>query len=518
MQPTDGRPNSAPSSGEPADLAELVVAIGHRDGWDTATALIGTHWDEYATTAPQQLLDAIGALPGRVLLENSGLVVAASYLRQVAGNTEPQRFDRDGRLPAFPAPESGQIPEQLILLTNTAANARTRGDVTSARDAAREARRRLAAAADDPAHAGSLENAKGNLPHLFVQWGRALEVSDTDGASFEYEEAHHAAIVTNQPQIARRAAGSLAWFHAERGRPNLAAEWLERAWASGEPNPRYEAVNHLAAALIALERDDRQGAGVELARLRAYPIGEYWAAALWLRAFHAGEPAEATLVENEVAEELDRHHANQLGPVDARYLRAAKLTLGIGDASLSPTTPTPYDRLLDAVEAYTRGAFAEVLGFARAPSEVAATPRVRSNALLISAVAALALEDHSLAREHFERGAAILQAEGMTTPYRLLPPDVLAYFTQSTGVQVPITAQNAAATTPMALGSLTDRERQILGLLTTRASFPQIATELFISPNTVKTAVQRLYRKLHVNSRQEAADLARRAGIRPDRQ
>lgn len=518
MQPTDGSPGPASSSGVPAGLAQQVVAVGHGAGWEQATALIGLHWDEYAATAPQQLLDAIGALPGKVLLENSGLVVAASYLRQVAGNTDPHRFDRDGRLPAFPIPEGGRIPEQLILLTSTAANARTHGDVASARDAAQEARRRLADAAADPAQAADLEDAKGNLPHLFVQWGRALEASDTDGASFEYEEAHHAAIVTDQPQIARRAAGSLAWFHAERGRPNLAAEWLERAWAAGVPNARYEAVNHLAAALIALERDDRQAAGVELARLRAYPIGEYWAAALWLRAFHSAEPAEATLVENEVAEELDRHRADQLGPVDARYLRAAKLTLGIGDASLSPTQPTPYDGLLDAVEAYTRGAFAEVLDFARAPAELAGTPRVRSNALLVSAVAALALEDHRLARQHFERGAAILQAEGMTTPYRLLPPDVLAHFTESTGVPVPVTAQNETAATPMALGSLTDRERQILGLLTTRASFPQIAADLFISPNTVKTAAQRLYRKLNVNSRHEAAELARRAGIRPDRQ
>ncbi|WP_246520926.1 LuxR C-terminal-related transcriptional regulator [Curtobacterium flaccumfaciens] len=513
MQPVDGTPE--PDSPPPPKLAERVTAVGHRDGWQQATALIGTQWDEYATTAPEQLLDAIGALPGKVLLENSGLVVAANYLRQVAGNTEPHRFDRDGRLPAFPVPESGRIAEQLILLTGTVANARTRGDVTSARDAAREARRRLAAAANNPARSNDLEDAKGNLPHLFVQWGRALEASDTDGASFEYEEAHHAAIVTNQPQIARRAAGSLAWFHAERGRPNLAAEWLTRAWASGQPNPRYEAVNHLAAALVALEHDDRRAAGVELARLRAYPIGEYWAAALWLRAFHASGPAESTLVENELAGEVDRHQTENLSPVDARYLRAAKLTLGIGDASLTPTKPTPYDRLLDAVEAYTRGAFEEVLNFAHDPAELAATPRVRSNALLVSSVAALALEDHSLAREHFERAAAILQAEGMTTPYRLLPPDVLTYFTESTGVLVPAALQNEAAATPMALGSLTKRERQILELLTTRAPFPEIATQLFISPNTVKTAAQRLYRKLNVNSRQEAAELARRAGIRP---
>jgi DNA-binding CsgD family transcriptional regulator len=491
-----------------------VLKVGQRDGWQQATALIGTHWDGYAATAPGELLEAIGALPGKVLLENSGLVVAANYLRQVAANTEPHRFDRDGHLPAFPVPESGRLAEQLILLTSTAANARTRGDVKSALAAAREARRRLEAAAD-PVSASEIEDAKVNLPHLFLQWGRALEASDTDGASFEYEESHHTAILTNQPQIARRAAGSLAWFHAERGRPIAAAEWLERAWAIGQPNPRYEAVNHLAAALIALERDDRRGAGVELARVRAYPVGEYWAAALWLRAFHASGPAELTLVENELARELDRHQTENIAPIDARYLRAAKLTLGIQGASLAPAKPTPYDRLLDAVEAYTRGAFEEVLEFAHDPAELAATPRVRSNALLVSAVAALALEDHSLAREHFERAAVILQSEGMTTPYRLLPSDVLTYFAESTGVHVPEALQNGAAATPMALGSLTKRERQILALLTTRAPFHEIATQLFISPNTVKTAAQRLYRKLDVNSRQEAAELARRAGIRP---
>lgn len=38
----------------------------------------------------------------------------------------------------------------------------------------------------------------------------------------------------------------------------------------------------------------------------------------------------------------------------------------------------------------------------------------------------------------------------MTTPYRLLPTEALAYFTETTAIQVPVVAQGEAAATPMA--------------------------------------------------------------------
>ena len=67
--------------------------------------------------------------------------------------------------------------------------------------------------------------------------------------------------------------------------------------------------------------------------------------------------------------------------------------------------------------------------------------------------------------------------------------------------------------TPVALPQLTDRERQVLALLSTGASNQVIGGQLGISPHTVRTHVQNLLGKLDVDSRLAAAAQARRHGL-----
>jgi LuxR family maltose regulon positive regulatory protein len=57
--------------------------------------------------------------------------------------------------------------------------------------------------------------------------------------------------------------------------------------------------------------------------------------------------------------------------------------------------------------------------------------------------------------------------------------------------------------------ALTDRELVVLRLLATRLSQPEIANELYVSVNTVRTHIQGIYRKLSVASRQQAVAVAR---------
>jgi len=61
---------------------------------------------------------------------------------------------------------------------------------------------------------------------------------------------------------------------------------------------------------------------------------------------------------------------------------------------------------------------------------------------------------------------------------------------------------------------LTDRELTVLRYLDTRMMHAEIARDLFVSVNTVKTHNKAIYRKLAVGSRQEAVAEARRLGIR----
>lgn len=60
---------------------------------------------------------------------------------------------------------------------------------------------------------------------------------------------------------------------------------------------------------------------------------------------------------------------------------------------------------------------------------------------------------------------------------------------------------------------LTDRELEILRLAAKGKSSKEMATAIFISENTVKTHLSRLYRRLGVRSRAEAVAVALATGI-----
>jgi LuxR family maltose regulon positive regulatory protein len=66
-----------------------------------------------------------------------------------------------------------------------------------------------------------------------------------------------------------------------------------------------------------------------------------------------------------------------------------------------------------------------------------------------------------------------------------------------------------ASPPPGLLEPLSDRERDVLRLLPTLLPNTEIAGELFVSVNTVKTHVKSIYRKLDVSSRREAVARAR---------
>jgi len=60
---------------------------------------------------------------------------------------------------------------------------------------------------------------------------------------------------------------------------------------------------------------------------------------------------------------------------------------------------------------------------------------------------------------------------------------------------------------------LTAAELRLLPLLTTHLSFPEIAAEMFVSRNTVKSQVLSIYRKLDSSSRNKAVTRAGELGL-----
>jgi two-component system response regulator DesR len=64
-----------------------------------------------------------------------------------------------------------------------------------------------------------------------------------------------------------------------------------------------------------------------------------------------------------------------------------------------------------------------------------------------------------------------------------------------------------------AAGLLTSREREVLDLIASGATNPEIAARLFLSPHTVKEHTGKLYRKLEVRNRAEAVQRGQRLGL-----
>ena len=61
--------------------------------------------------------------------------------------------------------------------------------------------------------------------------------------------------------------------------------------------------------------------------------------------------------------------------------------------------------------------------------------------------------------------------------------------------------------------SLTDRELSVLQYLPSMMTYPEIADQLFVSVNTVKSHLRHLYAKLEVVNRRQAVIRARELGL-----
>jgi len=120
---------------------------------------------------------------------------------------------------------------------------------------------------------------------------------------------------------------------------------------------------------------------------------------------------------------------------------------------------------------------------------------------IVLARATLRLTDVLAARAHLEDADVALHA-AQGTP-------VLRTWLDQTRAQVDAYSTSAV----IAPASLTTAELRILRLLPTHLSFREMGSRLYVSPNTVKTQAQAVYRKLDASSRSQAVARARTLGL-----
>jgi LuxR family transcriptional regulator, maltose regulon positive regulatory protein len=140
-------------------------------------------------------------------------------------------------------------------------------------------------------------------------------------------------------------------------------------------------------------------------------------------------------------------------------------------------------------------------------------PTLRLHCHLIAAVAAQAVGRPTAASGHLDRALELASVEGLRQPFACaglgLQPLLERHLARPTASSTPFAAELLASIVgaePVTAPSepLSDRERDVLRLLPTLLRTPEIAGELFVSINTVKSHVKSIYRKLGVSTRRDA--------------
>ena len=140
---------------------------------------------------------------------------------------------------------------------------------------------------------------------------------------------------------------------------------------------------------------------------------------------------------------------------------------------------------------------------------------------VLAAVAADRMNRATSALSAITHAIDLAQGMGITRPFLAAGPRVPALlsrhrhviarhldFTQSlTGA--PDVDSAAGGVAPIPVEPLTERELTVLGYLPTMLKASEIAADLFVSTNTVKTHQHSIYRKLGVKTRRDAVERAR---------
>lgn len=140
-------------------------------------------------------------------------------------------------------------------------------------------------------------------------------------------------------------------------------------------------------------------------------------------------------------------------------------------------------------------------------------PRCRAQAFLLLAVHLQRNGDPENAQAALRRAISILQSGGNRVILGLIPHEEIETIAAEAGLAMPAYTKIPLLNAVLAALTLSKRERLVLGRLATGASLREIAAVEVVSLSTVKSQTASIYRKLGVNSREQAVALALRRGL-----
>ncbi|MDP5227507.1 MULTISPECIES: LuxR family transcriptional regulator [Arthrobacter] len=496
------------------ELADRVREFVPVHGWDKVHAVLERHWHRYVYSHPQELLQAYQALPGEAFVKRPAILHGVHYLQRMVQETDPIRWTHCEQAELASPVEEDRL-NTLINLTSRTAEHRVEGRLPEAVQVVDRVQAALASAS-----APDRDRVRMSLPHLRLVWGRVFLASEDPRAVSELERCYEEGRLSGQSQVSRRAAASLGWLHASRGESRLAKAWLRRAENEPDAVDRYDATVNVTHALLLADSGDREGADVHLGRVRSLGAGESWARVLWVESICVTGADDTAVLAGRIDEELGRHPGALEHDGDDRscllraMVGAASARGRLGSLELGTSKSGAVDQLLSAAVAHARGDNQLALRHLLQASPTEMSRRRRVVTLVLSAGVQLALGRERAAGEHYRDARALIEAEGLRSSYGALTAAEHRRLLELTGLEPPA-SMPPFRRQPSGLDRLSRREREILGALVTDDRLSEIAASHFISLNTLKTTLKGIYRKLDVQNRRQAAEVAVHAGLGP---
>ena len=296
-------------------------------------------------------------------------------------------------------------------------------------------------------------------------------------------------------------ARALLWL----GRLGEAEQWIERAERTLQPEgePGTELIVDHAHGLLRLAQGRLDEAVTALAaesRMQALLAGEH--------AFAVAGRARLIQAQARMGELAAARGA--LAGLGERERSAPEMRLAAAVVALAAGEP---EQAIDAVAPLVDGG---------ARALVPAASAVEAQAL--DALAREQLGDQWAAEASLERALDLAEPEGIVLPFVLvdlrdllerLRPDHTAHATlRQTILDVLAGSAPSSGGTPAGLREeLSEAELRVVRYLPTNLRASDIAAELFVSTNTIRTHLRHIYAKLDAHGRAEAVDRARELGL-----
>lgn len=511
---------------------QLAVAhAAEAEQWTLVGDIVDAAFVTLVTRYPFALYRAMKDMPDEAMADRPRLRAARTVAMAVPGIRGPAAAAFKPATPVrLAVGESVSLRDAVALGSAQAVALRTTYEFTASCRVLDDIDAALAQVAD-----GSIPDLDDVLPLLQLQWAICrFQAADLATATRDFSRAFYGGRRTESDFIARNAAAALGLIAAVCGDLPGAAEWLERELELPlDDVPAADLVRSwgdTARCLRALDLLDKRLADETKAAVGdGTQLNELWAVICYAGAQYAllfGEPM-AMLGRINGAEQLRVGRRREVG-LGGSLIAAAKtdLLLALGQGNRARQAAWEHDLAHPLVE--VGRARVEMLTGDLEGARTRAVDliwrsdtdyRIRLDLLLIDAVAALRQGEEDAALEVAGRALAVAETTRAVRPFAWVPrPDrerLLSPLAGGRRVLDKLDDIDVRDVFPptVEVVSLSDRERVVLEKLAQTSSVVEIAEALVVSVNTVKTQRRSLYRKLGVNSREQALGVARGAGL-----